>query len=376
VNHVLPHHPELPMGLVIPTVLDGLGTAFDRAGMAQPELVFAEGCTVEGDETSGFAEAVSAAQGADVAVVVVGDQAGLFGRGTVGEGNDADTLDLPGVQRELVEALVATGTPVVMVLLTGRPYVIDWALDGPGARPGAVLQAFFPGEGGGLAVADVVTGAVNPSGRLPVSMPRSSGSQPYSYLHPILGGPSDVTSADSTPLRPFGFGLSYTEFAYSDLVVDPTVGSSGTFTAAVTVTNTGSLAGADAVQLYGRDLQASVTRPVAALLGYARVELEPGASSRVTFSVPTTRFAFSDRRMVRVVEPGDVEVWVGSHAAASGGGTGIRESTGGVISNGKSTQRREIPGTATPRARLSITGAVHEVTTADPRMVEVKTVAS
>ncbi|MET0787996.1 MAG: glycoside hydrolase family 3 N-terminal domain-containing protein [Cellulomonas sp.] len=375
-NHVLAHHPELPIGFEIPTVFEAFAGAFDRAGVARPELVFAEGCTVEGDDTSGFAEAVAAAESADVAVVVVGDQAGLFGRGTVGEGNDSESLELPGVQRQLVEALVATGTPVVMVLLTGRPYSIGWALDVDGARPGAVLQAFFPGEGGGLAIADVVTGAVNPSGRLPVSMPRSAGAQPYSYLHPILGGPSDVTSADSTPLRPFGFGLSYTSFAYSDLEVDASVGSSGTFTAAVTVTNTGSLPGADVVQLYGHDVQGTITRPVAALLGYARVELEPGGSSRVTFSVPTTRFAFSDRRMVRVVEPGDVEVWIGSHAAASVAGTSTKESTGGVISNGRATEKREIPGTATARAVVAITGDVHPVTTADPRSVEVKIVAS
>ena len=375
-NHVLAHHPELPLGFEIPTVLEGFGSAFDRVGMALPELVFAEGCAVEGEDTSGFADAVAAAEGADVAVVVVGDQAGLFGRGTVGEGNDSESLDLPGVQRQLVEALMATGTPVVMVLLTGRPYAIGWALDGAGARPGAVLQAFFPGEGGGLAVAEVVTGAVNPSGRLPVSMPRSAGAQPYSYLHPVLGGPSDVTSTDSTPLRPFGFGLSYTRFAYSDLVVDASVASDGTFAAAVTVTNTGSVAGADTVQLYGHDVQGTIARPVAALLGYTRVELEPGASSRVTFSVPTTRFAFSDRRMVRVVEPGDVEVWIGSHAAASHVGASTKESTGGVISNGRPAEAREIPGTATARAVVAITGDVHPVTTADARSVEVKVVAS
>lgn len=375
-NHVLAHHPELPLGFEIPTVLEGFGSAFDRVGMALPELVFAEGCAVEGEDTSGFADAVAAAEGADVAVVVVGDQAGLFGRGTVGEGNDSESLDLPGVQRQLVEALVATGTPVVMVLLTGRPYAIGWALDGAGARPGAVLQAFFPGEGGGLAVAEVVTGAVNPSGRLPVSMPRSAGAQPYSYLHPVLGGPSDVTSTDSTPLRPFGFGLSYTRFAYSDLVVDASVASDGTFAAAVTVTNTGSVAGADTVQLYGHDVQGTIARPVAALLGYTRVELEPGASSRVTFSVPTTRFAFSDRRMVRVVEPGDVEVWIGSHAAASHVGASTKESTGGVISNGRPAEAREIPGTATARAVVAITGDVHPVTTADARSVEVKVVVS
>lgn len=375
-NHVLAHHPEFPIGFEIPTVFEAFGTAFAGAAMTLPELVFAEGCTVEGDDTSGFAEAVTAALGADVAVVVVGDQAGLFGRGTVGEGNDCESLELPGVQRQLVEALLSTGTPVVMVLLTGRPYSIGWALDGAGLRPSAVLQAFFPGEGGGLAIADVVTGLVNPSGHLPVSMPRSSGAQPYSYLHPILGGPSDVTSTDSTPLRPFGFGLSYTAFAYSDPVVDASVLSGGTFTAAVTVTNTGAVAGADAVQLYGHDVRAMIARPVVQLLGYARVELEPGRSSRVTFTVPTNRFAFSDRRMVRIVEPGDVEVWIGSHAAASSTDVSTRESTGGVISNGKSTATREIPGTATARAVVAIEGDVYEVTTADPRWVEVKVVAS
>ncbi|MGV8967171.1 MAG: beta-glucosidase [Cellulomonas sp.] len=375
-NHVLAHHPDFALGIEIPTVVDALPAAFLGAGLPRPELVFAEGCAVEGDETAGFAVAVAAAQGADAVVVVVGDQAGLFGRGTVGEGNDCESLELPGVQRQLVEALVATGTPVVMVLLTGRPYAIGWALDAPGPRPRAVLQAFFPGEGGGLAIADVVTGVVNPSGRLPVSMPRSTGAQPYSYLHPILGGPSDVTSTDPTPVRPFGFGLSYAAFAYSDLVVDASVASGGTFTAAVTVTNTGTVAGTDVVQLYGHDVQGSLPRPVVTLLGYVRADLEPGASGRVTFSVPTTRFAFSDRRLVRIVEPGDVEVWVGSHAGASLVGTSTDESTGGVISQGKVTGERDLPGSATARAVVAISDGVHEVSTADARWVEAKMVAS
>ncbi|HEY5554631.1 MAG TPA: glycoside hydrolase family 3 N-terminal domain-containing protein [Cellulomonas sp.] len=373
-NHVLAHHPEFPVGFAIPTVFEALAAAFGETGPARPALVFAEGCTVEGEDTSGFAEAVAATRGADVAVVVVGDQAGLFGRGTVGEGNDADSLELPGVQRQLVEALLATGTPVVMVLLTGRPYAIGWALDGADAKPGAVLQAFFPGEGGGLAIADVVTGRVNPSGRLPVSMPRSAGAQPYSYLHPVLGGPSGVTSTDSTPLRPFGFGLTYTTFAYSDLVLDASVASGGTFEAAVTVTNTGDVVGTDTVQLYGHDVLGTVARPVVQLLGYTRVELEPGEAVRVTFSVPTTRFAFSDRRMIRIVEPGDVEVWVGSHAAASGAVTTTADSTGGAIANGKVAEARDIPGAATTRAVVAITGDVHEVTADDPRWVEVKVV--
>nr|WP_143762314.1 glycoside hydrolase family 3 N-terminal domain-containing protein [Isoptericola variabilis] len=369
-NHVLAHHPEQPLGFEIPTVFEAFGGAFAAAGLPRPELVHARGCDVEGEDTSGIAEAVAAARTADVAVVVVGDHAGLFGRGTVGEGNDSESLELPGVQRRLVEEVLATGTPVVMVVLSGRPYAIDWALDGD-RRPAAVLQAFFPGEEGGTAIAHVVAGAVNPSGRLPVSLPRSAGAQPYSYLHPVLGGPSDVTSTDSTPLRPFGFGLSYTSFSYSELQVDPAVEAGGTFTASVRVTNTGDVAGSDVVQLYGRDVVGSVTRPVVQLLAYERVALEPGQSAVVRFAVPSARFAFSDRRMVRIVEPGDVEVWVGSHAAAAAdeGPEDMQHMTGGAITNAKAVTKRELPGTATPRTTVAITGPVHEVTPADPRVV-------
>jgi beta-xylosidase len=370
-NHVLVDHPELPLGFEIPTVLESLPGAFERAGIAAPDIVFSEGCTVEGEDESGFAAAVDAASDAELALVVVGDQAGLFGRGTVGEGNDSESLELPGVQRRLVEAVAATGTPVVLVLLTGRPYAIGWALDENASAPAAVLQAFFPGEGGGLAIADVLTGLVNPSGRLPVSMPRSAGAQPYSYLHPILGGPSEVTATDSTPLRPFGFGLSYTSFEYSDLVVDPAVTAGGDFTAAVTVTNTGAVRGADAVQLYGHDRQGSVARPVAQLLGYERVELDAGECVRLTFSVPTTRFAFSDRRMVKIVEPGDVEVWVASHAEASARAR-ADEATSGAIVSEKLAAVRQLPGSSTARATVAITGDVHEVGTADRRIVTVR----
>lgn len=382
VNHVLAHHPGTPAGIELPTVLASLREAFDAAGTGT-EVVHAVGCAVDGDDTSGLDEAVAAAAGADVAVVVVGDEAGLFGRGTVGEGNDVESLDLPGVQRRLVEEVVATGTPVVLVLLTGRPYAIGWALDdlpatgadGPG-RPAAVVQGFFPGEEGGRAVADVLTGAVNPSGRLPVSLPRAAGAQPYSYLHPVLGGASDVTSADPTPVRPFGFGLSYTQFAYDGLEVDASVAAGGTFAASVTVTNTGDVAGTDVVQLYAHDVVGSVPRPVAQLLGYARVDLAAGGSRRVTFRVPTARLAFSDRRLVRVVEPGDVEVWVGAHAGAVDAVPApddLGATTGGAIVNESTpAERRVVPGAATARARLAVTGPVHAVTAADERLVAVR----
>ncbi len=334
-NHVLAHHPGTPLGFAIPTVAEAL-----RVELPDSELVLVAGAEVEGDDRSGFDAAVDEACRADLAVVVVGDRAGLFGRGTVGEGNDVESLDLPGVQRELVEAIQATGTPVVMVLLTGRPYAVAWAIEGESA-PAAVLQAFFPGEEGGSAIAGVLSGRVSPSGRLPVSLPRSAGAQPFSYLHPILGGPSEVTSADPTPVLPFGHGLSYTSFARTGLAVAASEVRAGeSFTATVEVRNTGDRDGTDVVQLYARDVQGSVTRPVAQLLGYLRLDLTAGESARVRFEVPTTRLAFTDPRYRRIVEPGAVELWVGPSSA-------VRET----------------------EAAIELAGPVHHVTIADERYV-------
>ncbi|MET7808312.1 glycoside hydrolase family 3 N-terminal domain-containing protein [Micromonospora chersina] len=302
-NHVLVQHPGVETGIEVPTVLDAVRDEFGA------DLVtWAGGCDVDTDDRSGFAEAVATASAADVAVLVVGDHAGLFGRGTVGEGCDREDLELPGVQRELVEAVLATGTPVVLVLLTGRPYAVGWAL----SRCAAVVQAFFPGEEGAGAIAGVLSGRVNPSARLPVSLPRSAGAQPYSYLHPTLGEGSEVTNLPATPAAEFGHGLSYTTFEHTGLTVPATAPTDGALRVTVRVTNTGGVAGDDVVQLYGRDLVAPVTRPVAQLLGYRRVHLEPGQSVTVELTVPTTRLAFSDRTLTRVVEPGDVDLWVGT----------------------------------------------------------------
>ena len=275
-------------------------------------------------------------------MVVVGDRAGLFGRGTVGEGNDVDDLELPGLQRRLVEEVVATGVPTVMVVLSGRPYAIGWAIEGP-AAPAAVLQSFFPGEEGGAAISEILSGRTAPSGRLPVSLPRSAGAQPYTYLHPILGGPSEITSADSTPALPFGHGLTYTTFEHLGLTVDDESKTSEDFVVTLDVLNTGPRAGVDVVQLYARDVYASVARPVAQLLGYARVALEAGERTVVQFRVPSARLAFTDRRGIRIVEPGDIELWVGA-----------------------SCDERET------RATMRLTGPVHEVTAADGRTVSVE----
>jgi len=330
-NHVLAQHPGTELGLDVPTVLDAV-----RAELTGADVRYERGCAVDDDDRSGIEAAVAAAAAAELAIVVVGDQAGLFGRGTVGEGCDRDSLELPGVQRELVEAVLATGTPVVLVLLTGRPYAIDWALE----RCAAAVQAFFPGEEGAAAVAGVLSGRVNPSGRLPVSLPRSAGSQPYSYLHPPLGGASSVSNLPTAPVLPFGHGLSFTSFEYSDLAVESDqVPTDGSIVVSVEVRNSGDRDGAEVVQVYGHDVVASITRPVAQLLGYARVELAAGERATVRLTVPTTRLAFSDRTMTRVVEPGDVELWVGRSCAER-----------------------------TLQAGVTLVGDVHPVQVTDPRL--------
>ncbi|ROP27037.1 glycoside hydrolase family 3 N-terminal domain-containing protein [Pseudokineococcus lusitanus] len=336
-NHVLAQHPDVELGLDVTSVLDAV-----RGELTGADVTHVRGCDVDTADTSGIAAAVEAARGADLVVAVVGDRAGLFGRGTSGEGCDADSLDLPGVQDELLDALLATGTPVVAVLLTGRPYAVAHLLE----RCAAVVQAFFPGQEGAGAVAGVLSGRVNPSGRLPVSLPRSVGAQPYSYLHPRLGAASSVSNIDTAPVRPFGFGLSYTTFERGDLAVAETrVPTDGALRVSVRVTNTGDRAGADVVQVYASDPVASVTRPVVALLGYARVELAAGESAEVVLDVPTSRLAFSDRSLRRVVEPGEVVLHVGASCEDLGEGLAVE-----------------------------LVGPVHRSTTADRRVVGVDVV--
>lgn len=302
-NHVISQNPGTELGFEAPTLEEALRKEWPSA-----EFTVEEGCRVDDDDRSGISAAVETARTADVVVLGVGDQSGLFGRGTVGEGCDRDSLELPGVQRELVEAVLETGAPVVLVLLTGRPYAIDWALE----SCAAVVQAFFPGEEGASAISGVLSGRVNPSGRLPVSLPRSAGSQPYSYLHPRLGGDSDVTNLSSTPARPFGFGLSYGSVETALTVT--AASTSEPVHAEVLVTNTGERDTTEVVQLYVHDVVGSVSRPVAQLVGFARVEVPVGESRTVRFDVPPRRLAFTGRDGVRAVEPGEFEFWVGDSA--------------------------------------------------------------
>ncbi|MFJ1999786.1 beta-xylosidase/alpha-l-arabinosidase [Streptomyces chartreusis] len=306
-SHVLTHHPEVPMGIEIPTLLEALRTELPDA-----KVTFAEGCGVTDPDTAGFEEAVARVSEADVCLAVLGDRAGLFGRGTSGEGCDVTDLRLPGVQAELLDALVATGVPVVLVLLTGRPYALGrWA-----GRLGAVVQAFFPGEEGGPAVAGALSGRVNPSGRLPVSVPRDPGGQPWTYLQPPLGLAGEVSNLDPTPQYAFGHGRSYTTFTWDDFQGTASeIPTDGTYDLSLTVRNTGARTGADVIQLYLHDPVASVTRPDVRLIGYQRVELEPGEARRVTFHFHTDLSSFTDRSGRRVVEPGELELRVGASSA-------------------------------------------------------------
>jgi beta-xylosidase len=270
---------------------------------------YAPGCTVRTLDESGFAEAVSSTRSADVIVAVVGDEAGLFGHGTSGEGCDIDELKIPGVQQELLHALADTGKPVVGVLVTGRPYAIGGVTD----RLAAIVQAFFPGEEGGRAVAGVLTGRVNPSGKLPVELPRDVGAQPSTYLRSKNAAQHGGSAVDPTPLFAFGHGLSYTTFEYAGLELSAAeVPTDGTVEVSCTVRNTGPVAGTEVVQLYLEDPVSTVVRPVRWLTGFARAALGPGEAARVTFRVHADRTSFTGQDLTRIVEPGTITVTLGS----------------------------------------------------------------
>ncbi|WAP51518.1 glycoside hydrolase family 3 C-terminal domain-containing protein [Arthrobacter sp. ATA002] len=300
--HVGGKHPGKEIGIDIPTVFEELQAGFST-------VTYVQGCTVDGPGRDGIDDSVAAARDADVCVVVLGDRAGLFGRGTSGEGCDAGDLGLPGVQADLLAALLDSGTPVVVVLLAGRPYALG---DAP-SRAAAVVQGFFPGQRGARAVADLIGGKFSPSGRLPVSIPRNPGSQPGTYLTVPLGAKSGVSDLDPTPAFAFGHGIGYSSFEWSgvrELHDRSHWDVDGEVTIEVTVTNTGGMRAADVVELYLHDPVAQVTRPVQRLVGFARVELDPKESVRVAMTVPADLTAFTGLDGGLIIEPGAVELRV------------------------------------------------------------------
>lgn len=292
------------------TPLAGLRAALDE----NVEISYARGCDVMNNDRSGFPEAVAAAHDSDVVIAVVAGRSGIQRPATVGESNDASNLDLTGAQQDLVDALAATGKPLVVVVLSGRVHT----LADVESRAAALLQLFPPGEEGGSALAAVLTGAVNPSGRLPVTMPRSVGQVPIYYAYRAGGDRpmffNDYTDCEPTPLFPFGHGLSYTTFDYSDLEIAAST-TLENIVVSLTIQNSGERAGEEVVQLYYRDNVASVARQDRQLIGFSRVALGPGESGRLTFTVHPSRLAFYDTQMRFVTEPGDFTFYVGASSA-------------------------------------------------------------
>jgi beta-glucosidase len=278
----------------------------------QTKVSYAKGCDTQSDSTAGFAEAVALARASDVAVVFVGETSE-----TVGEAASKSSLDLSGRQMDLVKAIYATGKPTVVVLMNGRPLTIGWIVD----NSPAILEAWMGGTEAGNAIADVLFGDVNPGGKLPVTFPRTVGQVPIYYNHMNTGRPPDANNRYTskyldipwTPQFPFGFGLSYTQFKISNLQLSTQrIRRDGQLTVTVDVENVGRRAGDEVVQLYIRDVAASMTRPVKELKGFQRVTLRPGEKRRVEFTLSPESLGFYNREMKFVVEPGEFRVMVGS----------------------------------------------------------------
>lgn len=309
-NTPVPEELELIDSFVpISSILKGIKDRVSR----DTTVHYAKGCDVRNDSRDGFTEAIEAAKKSEVAVVVVGDKSGLVEDCTSGESRDRACLNLPGIQEELVRAVYETGTPVIVVLINGRPLSIKWIAE----NIPAVLEAWLPGEEGACAVADILFGDYNPGGKLPISFPRSVGQVPVYYNHKPSGGRShwkgDYVEMSSKPLFPFGYGLSYTSFEYNNMVIIPKSTSwDGQVEISVDVKNTGSHTGDEIVQLYVNDMQSEITRPVRELKGFKRVTLKPGEKKTITFILSIAQLGFYNKDMKYVVEPGTIKVMAGS----------------------------------------------------------------
>ena len=307
--HKIPQH--------VVSILEGIKT---KAGPGT-KIVAAKGCGVLGEDKSGFAEAVQAAKSANVAIVVVGENQGQNDVDeekdppTDGEAHDVASLDLTGVQDDLVKAVYETGTPTVVVLVNGRPLSTRWIA----SHVPAIVEAWRPGERGGEAVADVLFGDYNPSGRLAITIPRHVGQLPAYYNYKpgkdywIRREKRGYVDMPATPLYPFGFGLSYTQYKYSNLRIEPPqIHRAGTSRVSVDVTNVGDRTGTETVQLYVHETTAPVAIPIKQLRGFQRVELNPGESKTVTLTLTPEDLQLLDRDMHWRVVPGDFEVMAGA----------------------------------------------------------------
>ena len=290
------------------TILEGIESKVGK----DTRILYATGCEYNSVSKEGFPEAIKAAQTADVAIVVVGGKSGLTPECTCGEMRDSAELRLPGVQDDLLRAIYETGTPVVLVIVDGRPLVLGWVIE----KIPAIIEAWLPGEEGGNAVADVIFGDYNPGGKLPISFPAKTGQVSVYYGHKPSGARSqfwgDYVDASTSPAFEFGYGLSYTTFNFSNLRVEPKrIPLTGKTSVMVDIENTGSRVGEEVAQLYINDVVASVTRPVKELKGFKRIALEPGETRTVKFELPAQALGFYGKDVEFIVEPGVFKVMVG-----------------------------------------------------------------
>ncbi|HYG40779.1 MAG TPA: glycoside hydrolase family 3 N-terminal domain-containing protein [Cytophagales bacterium] len=282
------------------------------------KVLFAKGCEINTASTELFDEAIKTAENSDVVIMAVGEDASMSG-----EAASRATLDIPGVQLELIKAIHKTGKPIVVLLTSGRPLTINWVDE----NVPAILETWFLGTQTGNAIADVLFGDYNPSGKLPVTFPRSVGQVPFYYNHKNTGRPYDESKdpnntwkyasrfidVSNTPLYPFGYGLSYTTFEYSDIQLDKKqINPSEKIKVSVNVKNTGKVAGEEVVQLYIRDVVGSVTRPVKELKGFRKISLQPGETQAVAFEISANDLAFYNLDMTWGAEPGEFKVFVGT----------------------------------------------------------------
>jgi len=312
-NTPVPEKIEMTDSFVkISSILEGIKEKISR----ETKINYAKGCGIRNESRSGFTEAINAAKKSEVAIVVVGDKSGIIEDCTSGESRDRADLNLPGIQEKLVKAVYETGTPVVVVLINGRPLSINWIVK----NIPSVIEAWLPGEEGAHAVADVLFGDYNPGGKLPVSFPRSVGQIPLYYSHKPSGGRShwkgDYVEMSSKPLFPFGYGLSYTDFEYSNMFIKPgTASPEGHVEISIDIKNTGRCKGDEVVQLYINGTRSEVTRPLKELKGFKRITLDPGQKKQVIFTLSTEQLGFYDKDMRYVIEPGEIKVMVGSSSA-------------------------------------------------------------
>ena len=259
-------------------------------------------------DESGISAAVETARNADLVILAVGDMTGLFLSGTVGEGSDVSSLDLPGVQMKLMNAILDLGKPLVIVISSGRPYNL-----GRGFREAsAVLQAWLPGQEGPAAIADVLYGTINPGGKLPVSIPHSAGAMPFFYNHKLKSAGTPV-QAEFGAEYPFGYGLSYSKFELSEFVVERNrVHTDESIVVGLVLANCGPVDGDEVVQLYTREIYASSVRPVMELKGFKRITVAAQRKVAVRFELPCDMLSFTGAAGDRIVEPGDIEIMVGT----------------------------------------------------------------